>query len=232
MAVVRPPSILVIAAHPDDAEIGMGGTIAKLVEQGHRLTLLDLTNGEPTPMGTPERRKAESEAAARVLGVHRRVTLPLPNRYLTDTVENRVAVAEVIREVRPELLFIPYWVDAHPDHVAAERLGEAARFYAKLTKTEMRGEPHYPGRVLHFFSTHYRLHVPPAFIMDITDQIERKMEAVACYRSQFNEERGNLANLDTIRAVARYWGTRLRRPYGEPFASKEEIGLQGLGDLV
>jgi N-acetylglucosamine malate deacetylase 1 len=232
VAGVRPPSILVIAAHPDDAEIGMGGTIAKLVEQGHRLTLLDLTNGEPTPMGTPERRKAESEAAARVLGVHRRVMLPLPNRYLMDTVENRVAVAEVIREVRPELLFIPYWVDAHPDHVAAERLGEAARFYAKLTKTEMRGEPHYPSRVLHFFSTHYRLHVPPAFIMDITDQIERKMEAVACYRSQFNEERGNLANLDTIRAVARYWGTRLRRPYGEPFASKEEIGLQGLGDLV
>ena len=116
----------------------MGGTIARLVQQGHRLTLLDLTNGEPTPTGTPERRKAESEAAAQVLGVHRRMTLPLPNRYLVDTVENRVAVAEVIRETRPDVLFIPYWVDAHPDHVAAERVSEAARFYAKLTKTEMR----------------------------------------------------------------------------------------------
>jgi bacillithiol biosynthesis deacetylase BshB1 len=232
VAAQQPVSIVVIAAHPDDAEIGMGGTIARLVQQGYRLTLLDLTNGEPTPMGTPERRQAESEAAARVLGIDRRITLPLPNRYLMDTVENRVAVAEVIREVRPDLLFIPYWVDAHPDHVMAERVSEAARFYAKLTRTEMRGEPHYPGRILHFFCTHYRLHVRPAFIMDITDQIERKMEAVACYRSQFNEERGNLSNLDAIRAVARYWGTRIRRPYGEPFASKEEIGLRGLGDLV
>lgn len=224
--------LLVIGAHPDDAEIGMGGTIGKLAQQGHRVTLLDLTNGEPTPLGTPERRQAESEAAARVLGVAGRITLPLPNRYLMDTVENRVAVAEVIRKVRPEMLFLPYWVDAHPDHVAAERLGEAARFYAKLTKTEMRGDPHYPNRVLHFFCTHYRLHIAPAFIMDVTDQIERKMDAVACYQSQFSEERGNLAILDTIRAVARYWGTRIRRPYGEPFASKEEIGLRGLGDLA
>ncbi len=139
-------TVLAIGAHPDDVEIGMGGTIAALVAAGHRVTILDLTNGEPTPMGSPERRRAESEEAARVLGVARRITLGLPNRYLEDTVENRTAVAEVIREVRPELLFIPYWVDAHPDHVAAERLSEAARFYAKLTKTEMRGEPFYPAR--------------------------------------------------------------------------------------
>jgi len=224
--------LLVIGAHPDDAEIGMGGTIATLVAQGHRITLLDLTNGEPTPMGSPERRQTESEAAARVLGVAGRITLPLPNRYLMDTVENRIAVAEVIREVRPDLLFIPYWVDAHPDHVAAERLAESARFYAKLTRTEMRGDPHYPGRILHFFCTHYRLHVDPAFIMDVTDQIERKLEAVACYHSQFNEERGNLSVVETIRGVGQYWGSRIRRPYGEPFASKEAIGLRALGDLL
>jgi N-acetylglucosamine malate deacetylase 1 len=225
-------AIMVVGAHPDDAEIGMGGTIAALGAQGYRVTILDLTNGEPTPMGSPERRREESEAAARTLGVARRITLPLPNRYLADTVENRMAVAEVIREVRPDILFIPYWVDAHPDHIAAERLAEAARFYAKLTKTEMRGEPHYPSRVLHFFCTHYRLHVDPAFIVDITDQIERKMEAVASYRSQFNEDRGNTGILDTIRAVAQYWGSRIRRPYGEPFASKEAIGLRGLGSLL
>ena len=144
--------LLVIGAHPDDVEIGMGGAIAAFVQHGHGVTILDLTDGEPTPMGTPERRRAESDAAAQTLGVRRRITLPLPNRYLMDTVENRVAVAEVIREVRPEILFIPYGVDAHPDHIAAERLGEAARFYAKLTKTEMRGDPHYPGRILHFWA--------------------------------------------------------------------------------
>src|SRR2546429_2023008 len=102
---------------------------------------------------TPERRRAESEAAAQTLGVRRRITLPLPNRYLMDTVENRVAVAEVIREVRPEILFIPYGVDAHPDHLAAERPGEAARFSAQLAKTQMRGGPPYPGRNLPFFCT-------------------------------------------------------------------------------
>ncbi len=224
--------LLVIGAHPDDVEIGMGGTIATCAHQGHRVTILDLTDGEPTPMGSPERRRAEGEAAARILGAERRITLPLPNRYLVDTVENRVAIAEVIREVRPEIVFLPHGVDAHPDHVAAERLGEAARFYAKLTKTEMRGDPHYPRRILHFFCTHYRLHVNPACVLDISEQIERKLEAVACYRSQFNEERGNAGVLDAIRTVAGYWGTRIRRPYGEPFASKEAIGLANLGDLL
>ncbi|HEV2281040.1 MAG TPA: bacillithiol biosynthesis deacetylase BshB1 [bacterium] len=225
-------NVLVIGAHPDDAEIGMGGTVASLVARGETVTLLDLTNGEPTPMGSPERRRAESEAAARRLGVERRVTLPLPNRYLMDTVENRVAVAEVIREVRPDLLCIPYWVDAHPDHLAAERLGEAARFYAKLTRTEMRGTPHYPERIVHYFCTHYRLQVVPAFIVDVSEHIERKLEAVACYRSQFNEERNNLGIFDTIRSVAAYWGSRIRRPYGEPFATKEPVGVASLGDVL
>ena len=224
--------VLVVGAHPDDAEIGMGGTIGALVRRGDTVTLLDLTDGEPTPMGSPERRRAESEAAARVLGVERRITLPLPNRYLMDTVENRVAVAEVIRETRPDVVCAPYWVDAHPDHVAAERLAEAARFYAKLTRTDMRGTPYYPDRILHFFCTHYRLQVVPAFIVDVSEHMERKLEAVACYRSQFNEERGNLAILETIRSVAAYWGSRIRRPYGEPFASKEPIGVRTLGDLL
>jgi N-acetylglucosamine malate deacetylase 1 len=225
-------NVLVIGAHPDDIEIGMGGTVAALVDRGDTVALLDLTDGEPTPMGSPERRRAESEAAARVLGVDRRITLPLPNRYLMDTVENRIAVAEVIREVQPEVLCVPYWVDAHPDHLAAERLAEAARFYAKLTRTDMRGTPHYPDRIFHFFCTHYRLQVAPAFIVDVSPQIERKLEAVACYRSQFNEERGNLGILETIRTVAAYWGSRIRRPYGEPFASKEPVGVRGLADLL
>lgn len=225
-------NVLVIGAHPDDVEIGMGGTIGALVQAGDTVTVLDLTDGEPTPMGSPERRRAESDAAARVLGVGRRITLPLPNRYLADTVENRIAVAEVIREVRPDVLCVPYWVDAHPDHLAAERLAEAARFYAKLTRTDMRGTPHYPGRIFHFFCTHYRLQVEPAFIVDITDHIDRKIEAVACYRSQFNEERSNLGILDTIRTVAAYWGSRIRRPFGEPFASKEPVGVRRLGDVL
>ncbi|MBI4280332.1 MAG: bacillithiol biosynthesis deacetylase BshB1 [Armatimonadetes bacterium] len=224
--------ILVIGAHPDDAEIGMGGTILKLGAQGHTVTLLDLTNGEPTPMGTPEQRAKEAQEAALVLGVERRITLPLPNRYVMDTVENRKMVAEVIREVRPDYLFIHYWEDAHPDHVAACRLCEAARFYGKLTKTDMRGEPFYPRKVFHFEAIHYRLYLKPSFIMDISDQIGRKLEAIACYRSQFNEARGTAALLQTIKDINRYWGALIRRTHGEPFVCREEIGLAGLDALV
>jgi N-acetylglucosamine malate deacetylase 1 len=125
-----------VGAHPDDVEIGMGATVAKLVRGGKRVAIVDLTNGEPTPFGTPEKRAAESSQAARILGAERR-TLTQSNRYLFDTVEARMELAEVLREFRPRMLFVPYADDAHPDHVAASSIAVAARFYAKFTKTEM-----------------------------------------------------------------------------------------------
>lgn len=224
--------ILAIGAHPDDVEIGMGGTVARLLDDGWRVGILDLTNGEPTPMGTVEKRVAESKEAARLLGITERVTLDFPNRYLADSVETRTRVAEVIRECRPDILFIPYWQDAHPDHVAASQLADAARFYAKLTKTQMRGEPFYPRRVFYYFCTHLRLHPDPSFIFDISKTIDRKIAAVASYRSQFNEERGNLGILERIRETAAYWGSLIRVPFGEPFACREKIGLSGLRELI
>ncbi len=117
----------------------MGATVAGMVRLGMRVAIVDLTNGEPTPYGTPETRAAESAEAARVLGAERR-TLALPNRYLFDTVEARTMVAEVLRELRPRLLFAPYPTDAHPDHIAASAIAVAARFYAKFTKTDMSGD--------------------------------------------------------------------------------------------
>jgi bacillithiol biosynthesis deacetylase BshB1 len=224
-------NVLAIGPHPDDVEIGMGGTILALRQAGHAATICDLTNGEPTPIGTPERRAREAAAAASLLGV-RRVTLEFPNRYLQDTVEARNRVAEVIRDARPDLLFVPYWEDAHPDHVAAAALGEAARFYAKLTKTAIAGEPFYPRRVIHFLSTHYRLHVRPSFIIDISAHIETKMAAVAAYASQFGPERGNAELLDEIRTWNAYYGSLINTAFGEPFVSREEIGLVGLDQLV
>lgn len=203
----------------------MGGTICMLLAQGHEVVLCDLTNGEPTPMGTPERRAAEAAKAAGLLGIRRRITLDLPNRSLEHTLEARRLVAEVIRDVRPDALFVPYWVDAHPDHVAACAIGEAARFWAKLTKTDMRGEPHYPTRVYHCFSTHYDLHVKPSFIVDISAYIEPKMAAVAAYESQFNSQRGTAWILDAIRDIGRYYGRLISREYGEPFVCREEIGV-------
>ncbi|HEX9531479.1 MAG TPA: bacillithiol biosynthesis deacetylase BshB1 [bacterium] len=223
--------ILAIGPHPDDVEIGMGGTILALRAQGHEVTMCDLTNGEPTPVGTPERRAREAAEAARLLGVSR-IPLEMPNRYLTDTVENRMQVAGVIRQVRPEILFVPYWVDAHPDHVAAAALCEAARFYGKLTKTALPGEPYMPPRIVHYFTTHYRLHPDLAFVFDISDYVDRKMNAIRAYASQFGPERRNERFFEDMRVWNRYFGDLIGRESGEPFACREKIGLRGLDQFV
>ncbi|MCR4428680.1 MAG: bacillithiol biosynthesis deacetylase BshB1 [Caldiserica bacterium] len=224
--------ILTIGAHPDDVEIGMGGTIASLVEKGHEVTILDLTDGEPTPTGSREMRLSESKEAAKVLGVKDRITLDLPNRYLMDTIENRIKVAEVIRKVKPDIIFLHYWTDAHPDHRAASLLSEASRFYAKLTKTDMSGEPYYPRRMYYFFSSHFRLLVKPAFVFDISRFLDLKIKAISCYKSQFNETRGNLRILDDLRVVARWWGSRAGIEYGEPFASRESLPLKEIQAIL
>jgi bacillithiol biosynthesis deacetylase BshB1 len=225
---------LVIAAHPDDAEIGAGGTILLLKSQGHRVGVLDLTDGEPTPHGTPELRRQETEAASAVLGIDWRGNLGLTNRELVADLAARRRLASVLRELRPRCLFAPYWEDAHPDHVAASALVDAARFWAKLTKTDLPHAPWYPTRILYYFSIHLRLHPRPSFVLDISDHLEQKMRALACYRSQFTIGRPTIPPtlLDDLRDRARYWGWAIGRTYGEPFVCREEIGLRGLRDLV
>src|SRR5262249_13948511 len=176
---------LVIAPHPDDAELGAGGAILLLKAQGARVGILDLTDGEPTPHGSPEIRRAETEAASAILGVDWRGNLNLPNRALVADLGSRPTLAEGLRQLRPPYLFAPYWEDAHPDHVAASALVDAARFWSKLTKTDLAGHPHYPERIFYYFSVHLRLHPRPSFVLDITPYIDGKLRAVACYHSQF-----------------------------------------------
>jgi len=142
---------LVVAPHPDDAELGMGGTIAKLIRAGNSVAVCDLTSGEPTPFGTPAKRRNETREASKVLGLTRRLNLGLTNRALEATLAARVKLAEVYRVLRPRVVFIPYWPDSHPDHLAATQLAIAARFHAKLTKTRMKGRPHYPERLLFYY---------------------------------------------------------------------------------
>ncbi len=132
------------------------------------------------------------------------------------------------------MLLSHYWEDAHPDHVAASALVDAARFWAKLSKTDMPGEPHYPARIFYFLSVHIRLHVQPSFVMDVSAYQEEKMRAIACYHSQFIQGRPTTPPtiLDDLNDRARYWGWAIGTRYGEPFVSREVPGLADLQHLL
>ena len=234
MQSVDPPlDVLVVAPHPDDAEISVGGTILRCKQQGMRVGVIELTNGEPTPHGTPEIRAEETRVATEVLGLDWRENLGLTNRSLEHNLEARRELASVFRLTRPATILAPYWEDAHPDHVAANQLVDAARFWAKLSKTDMLAEPFWPPRLLYFWSIHLRIHPKPAFVFDISDVIEQKMQAVRSYESQLitNRSQEFPTILDDIRDRARYWGWTIGKAYAEPFASREEIGISDFGAL-
>jgi bacillithiol biosynthesis deacetylase BshB1 len=225
--------VLVVAPHPDDAELGAGGLILKLLAEGRRVGVLDLTSGEPTPHGNPELRRQETDAATRVLGLAWRENLGLPNRSLEATIENRAKLAEVIRRAKPRWLLAPYWEDAHPDHTAATKLVEDARFWAKLTKCDLAGEPHHPERVFYYYCVHLKLAPQPAFVLDISAEWDRKAAAISAYQSQFvtGRETASPTFLERVRDEAAYWGKSIGAAYGEPFASREPLGLKSLGGL-
>ena len=231
---IEPLDFLVIAPHPDDAELGMGGTIAKMIAEGWRVGILDLTTGEPTPHGTEDIRRAETIRASEVLSVTWRGNAGLPNRELQHTLETRGLIAGYIRMLRPRWLFAPFWQDAHPDHVVATELIEAARFWAKLSKTEMPGERFHPERIYYYFCIHLRLAIQPHWIVDISETWQQKIDSVKAYESQFITGRPTdpPTMLDRIRDDAAYWGKLINREFGEPFATKEPLALQSLKDLI
>jgi bacillithiol biosynthesis deacetylase BshB1 len=220
-------SILVIGPHPDDQELGMGGTILRLASQGHKVHLIDMTNGEPTPHGSVETRARESAEAARILGVQRTL-LGLPNRQVVHDIESRHKLAAVIRVHKPNILFVPYPTDAHPDHVAVTKIAEDARFDAKLTKSPIPGEPWHPKRIIYYFCTHLRMNFVPSFCIDITDQLETKMAAVAAYKSQFQSNEIP----DMVKTMSAYFGGRIGTKFAEPFFSHEVLGYSGVDQLV
>ncbi len=220
-------NILVVGPHPDDQELGMGGTIALLSEQGHNVLLLDMTNGEPTPHGSPQIREREAAKAAQLLGVQR-TCLDLPNRQVQHTLQARHKVAGVIRQHQASIVFLPYYEDAHPDHVAVTRIVEDARFDAKLTKIDLPGEPIYPKWLFYYYATHLRHVANPSFCIDISRHMDRKEQSILTYESQFVTSEKNRHIVAWLRQMNGYMGSRIGCAYAEPFFTREPLGLVSL----
>ncbi len=227
-------NVTVIGPHPDDQELGMGGTIALLAAQGHRVTLVDMTTGEPTPHGSEETRAREAAAAAKVLGVTR-INAGFKNREVLYSLEARHRMAGLYRQLRPEILFMPYPHDAHPDHIAVTRICEDARFDGKLTKSAIPGEPYYCQRILYYFCTHLRISFPATFCVDVSPYWQKKIEAVNCYQSQFYAGRTGAEQGAVVRyvtTIAEYLGGTINRSHAEGFYAIESLGLSSLDHLV
>ena len=175
-----PVDLLVLGPHPDDLEIGLGGTIARHVADGYAVGLCDLTAGELGSNGTPDGRRAEAAHAAEVLGVSWRENLGWPDGGLTS--EHIRPGAEVIRRHRPSVVAIPYWDDRHPDHVAASRILQEAVFRSGLRRYEASGEAWRPDWICYYFINQS---APPSFVVDVSAHYDRKRAALACHRSQF-----------------------------------------------
>lgn len=227
--------VIAVGAHPDDIEIACGGTLAKLADQGYRVGIIDLTNGEPTPRcDDPAIRLAEADAAARTLGIAVRKVLTLPNRRLFDSFEARVALATEFRRYRPKIVmgFGNKTPMASPDHYQAMLITDAAVFYARLTKWD----EHFAGLPVHTIEKHIHFHLgfepmgTPEFgssvTVDISDTLERKIESVLCYQTQFPPEKRRV--LDRVRGLAITAGSAAGFAAGEVFATSRPLGCQDL----
>ena len=223
--------IIFAMAHPDDVEITCGGTIAKLTKLGYQVGILHMTNGEPTPRGTPEIRARELAEASRILGVAHVETLPLPNRELLDNLEARYAVATVFRRYRPKIVvgMAGRTPAASPDHYQAQLILEAARFYAQLTKWDERFEDTPPRRIDWLWYRPVRIAAEierwhSTFVVDISDVYDRKIAAISAYQSQFDEQRLDRL-LHRIRAIDAADGARCGFEYGELFALPHPVPM-------
>ena len=180
--------LLAFGPHPDDLEIGLGGTLAKHAALGHSVGLCDLTRGEMSSNGTPEQRVQEAEAAREVLGAAWRENLALPDRAIGTSPDHTRCVVEMIRRVRPRTIAIPYWKDRHPDHESSAAMLRDAVFNAKLKRYDAAGEPWQPESVCYYFINDSG---PVSFVVDVSDYYDAKRRALACYRSQFTRATGS-----------------------------------------
>jgi bacillithiol biosynthesis deacetylase BshB1 len=237
-----PLDVLAIAAHRDDVEQTCGGTLLKMAQHGRRTGILDLTQGEMGTRGTAESRAQEAAEAAKILRVSWRDALDIPDGRVENTWENRLKVAQVIREQRPQVVILPYWKGRHPDHYTASTLGYEACFLAGLAKLNVARAPspakqdegatslppHRPFKII--YATLY-YDVRPTFVVDITELFEARFQALMAYKSQFSDQEAGKDLFPAqaeirarIEAMARFYGLLGGVTYAEPFLQKE-VGL-------
>ncbi|MGE0884407.1 MAG: bacillithiol biosynthesis deacetylase BshB1 [Blastocatellales bacterium] len=224
--------VLAIAAHPDDVELSVGGTLIKMAGMGYRTGILDMTRGEAGTRGTPEIRRREAERAAEVLGLGIRENLDLGDAHIWVNEESRLRLVRVMRRLRPRIIFTQFWDDPHPDHAHTAQLVREAMHISGLAKYDAEAglERWRPNCVAHFL---FPRTVAPTFIVDVSEQSERKWEAIRAHASQFfnpssNEPQSRVSTqafLNEIQARDRYFGAMIGAEQGEAFFVREALNV-------
>jgi N-acetylglucosamine malate deacetylase 1 len=229
--------VLAIAAHRDDVELSCGGTLIRVAMLGRRTAVVDLTAGELGTRGSAELRADEASRAAGVLGLSARENLGLPDAGVVNTMETRTLLAIAIRRFAPSVVIAPALAGRHPDHAVTAQLVRDACFIAGLKKVAPDVPTHRPRKIIHCLA--YREDsVKPTFVVDISDAFERKLEAVRCYSSQFDEaiQGGEVYPngeplYDVVRHQAAHYGSLIRCRYGEPFYTTETMRVDDIATL-
>jgi bacillithiol biosynthesis deacetylase BshB1 len=227
-----PVDILAIAAHRDDVELTCAGVLLKAVDAGYRTGILDLTAGETGTRGSADLRAKEAERAAEILRVSERRNAGLPDAHLHNTDETRRAIVEQIRHFAPRVVILPFPVGRHPDHRVASELGRDASYLAGLARYDAGGTPHRPAKLLYALS--YREDpIKPSFVVDISEQFERKLAAIKCYGSQFDGAKAAGEIFPTgqdlyslVETQNAHYGSFIRKRYGEPFYTHETMEIE------
>jgi len=226
--------LLAIMAHPDDAELLCGGTLIRAADQGYRTGILDLTVGEAGTRGSADLRQIEAQRSAEILGLAVRRNAGLPDAALENTPATLAAVAAILRELRPRVVILHGQSVRHPDHRAARELARDACFVAGLSRAGIPGEAFRPHKILYALSfVEPSVDSRPSFVVDISDQIDRKIQAIAAFESQFSGKTwagdvfggGERALADQVRVHSAHYGSLIRRAYGEPFYTNETMAV-------
>ena len=233
-----PVDVLAIAAHRDDVELTCAGTLLRAADAGHRTGILDLTAGESATRGSAELRGQEAERAAAILGVTERRNAGLPDAHLRNDDDTRQIVVEHLRHFAPRVVILPFPVGRHPDHRVASELGRDACFLSGLVKYPGAGAPHRPHKILYALS--YREDpLKPTFVVDISDQFDRKLAAIRCYSSQFDGAKAAGEIFPTgqdlyslVETQNAHYGSLIRTRYGEPFYTHETMAVDDVVALA